>query len=126
MLACGIFTLIFIFTLQETNSHIDLRHDFIGLLKKLPDQDTYKLKQRIIDILVEWDQLLMNDFSGYRWARTSPELLDFSLVYVSKSKFHGEHYTQWTFYTSSFLDSYSIANVSRCGLEHCIRFENLF
>jgi hypothetical protein len=72
-------------------THFDLRHQFIGILKKLPDQDTYRLKQRIIVILAEWDQLLLDDFSRYRWARTS-ELCDFSLVYVSKSKFHGECY----------------------------------
>ena len=76
----------FYFVFQETNSHINLRHQFIDLMMKLPDQDTYKLKRRIIDILAEWGQLL-NDFSGYRWARTSPH---FSLVYVSKSKSQGE------------------------------------
>ena len=43
-----------------------------------------------MDILAKWKQLLLNDFSGGGWARTSPELCDFSLVYVSKSKFHGE------------------------------------
>ena len=59
------------------------------------------LKKRIIDILTEWDQLLLNDFSGCRWARISPELSDFSLVYVSKSKFHDKHCTQWKSYTSS-------------------------
>ena len=59
---------------------------------KLPDQDIYKLKQRAVDILAEWDQLLLNDLSGYRWARSSPDLHDYSLVYVSKSKSHGERY----------------------------------
>jgi hypothetical protein len=82
----------FFFILQGTNLHIDLRHYFIGALMKLPDQDTYKLEQRVKDILAEWDQLLLNDVSGYRWARTSPELCDFSLVYVSRSKSHGERY----------------------------------
>ena len=57
---------------------------------KLPDED--KLKQRVIDILAAWDQLLLNDFSGGCWARISPELGNFSLAYVSKSKFNGEHY----------------------------------
>ena len=52
---------------------------------KLPDED--KLKQRVMNILAGWNQLLLNDFSGGGWARTS---CDFSLVYVSKSKFHGE------------------------------------
>jgi hypothetical protein len=89
MLVCGIFTLMF-FIPQETNLHIKLRHHFIGVLMKLPDED--KLKQRVMDILAEWDQLLLNDFSGGRWAKTSSELFDFSLVYVSKSKFHGELY----------------------------------
>ena len=63
---------------------------------KLPDQDEYKLKQRIVDILAGWDQLLLHDSSGYRWARTSPELHEFSLVYVSKSKSQGEHYVSVT------------------------------
>ena len=58
---------------------------------KLPDQDEFKLKQRIIDILARWDQLPLNDLSGC-WAKTSPEFCDFSLFYVSKSKFDGEHY----------------------------------
>ena len=90
MLACGIFTpsLLFLLILQETNLHIDLRH-FIGVLMKLPGQD--KLKRRVIDIMAEWDpsQILLNDLSDYRWARTSPELCD-SLVYVSMSKSHSE------------------------------------
>ena len=54
---------------------------------KLPDED--KLKQRVMNILAEWNQLLLKDFSGGGWARTS---CDFSLVYVSTSKFHGERY----------------------------------
>ena len=57
---------------------------------KLPDED--KLKQRVMDILAEWDQLLLDEFSGGGWARTSPELCDVSLVYVSTSKFQGERY----------------------------------
>ena len=57
----------------------------IGVLMKLPDEDA--LKQRVMNILAEWNQLLLNDFSSGGWARTS---CDFSLVYVSKSKFHGE------------------------------------
>ena len=91
MLACWNFhtnILHFIF-LQETNLHIEL-HYFLGVLMKLPDEDN--LKQRVMDILAEWEQLLLNDFSGGRWARTSYGRNDFSLVYVSKSKFHGEHY----------------------------------
>ena len=53
-----------------------------------------KLKQSVIDILAEWDKLLLNDLPSYRWARPgiSPELCNSSLVYVSKSKSHGEHY----------------------------------
>ena len=74
-----------IIILQETNLHIDLRH----VLVKLPDQN--ESKQRAVGILTEWDQLLLNDLSSYRWARTS-ELCDFSLVYVSKSKSHGERH----------------------------------
>ena len=54
---------------------------------KLPDEDI--LKQRFIDLLAEWDQLL-NDFSC--WARTSSGLCDSSLVYLSKSKLHGERF----------------------------------
>ena len=51
-----------------------------------------KLKQSVIDILAEWDKRLLNDLPSYRWARISPELCNSSLVYVSKSKSHGEHY----------------------------------
>ena len=54
---------------------------------KLPYED--KLKQRVTAILVKWEQLLLNDFSGGGWART---LSDLFLVYVSKSKFHGKRY----------------------------------
>ena len=61
---------------------------------KLPDED--KLKQRVMHVLAEWDQLLLNDFSDGGWARTFPELYDFSLVYVSKSKVHGERYASDT------------------------------
>ena len=71
---------------------------------KLPDDD--KLKQRVRDILAEWDQLLLNDFVGGGWARTSPELCDFSLVYVSKSKFHGERYVSVK--TAEVLISHSL------------------
>ena len=62
---------------------------------KLSDED--KMKQRVTDILAKWEQLLLNDFSGGGWARTSPELCDSSLVYVSQSKFRGESYVsaQW-------------------------------
>ena len=88
-----IFTLIFLYFIsifQETNLHIELRHYYIGILTKSPDED--RLEQRVMDVLAEWDQLLLNDFSGGGWATTSPELYDFSLVYVSKTKFHGERY----------------------------------
>ena len=47
------------------------------------------MKQRVTAILVKWEQLLLNDFSGGGWART---LSDFFLVYVSKSKFQGKRY----------------------------------
>ena len=75
---------------QETNLHIKLQHYFIAVLMKLPDED--KSKQRVMNILAEWYQLLLSDFSGGRWARTFPGGYDFSLVYVSESKFHGERY----------------------------------
>ena len=67
--------------------HFKLRRYCIGILMKLPDEDI--LKQRFIDLLAEWDQLL-NDFSC--WARTSSGLCDSSLVYLSKSKLHGERF----------------------------------
>ena len=70
--------------------HIELRRRFVRFLRKLPDED--ELKQKVLNILAEWDQLLLNDFRGGCWAKTSPELCDFSLVYVSKSKFYGERY----------------------------------
>ena len=38
---------------QETNLHINLRHQFIDLIMKLPCKDTYKLKRRIMHILAE-------------------------------------------------------------------------
>ena len=118
MLACRMFTLIFfIFNiLQETNLHIELRDHFMGDLMNVPDED--KLKQRVMEILVEWHQLLLNDFSGGRWARTSSAWYNSSLVYVSKSKYHGERYVLAQTVGSPntpFLDSYRIANVSRCG-----------
>ena len=75
------------FILQETNLHIELRHDDI---MKLPDEA--ELKQRVMDVLAEWEQLLLNDFSGGRWAWTFPGSSDYSLVYVSKDKFNGERY----------------------------------
>ena len=78
------------YILQETNLHIKLRDHFIGVLMKLPDED--KLKQRVMDILAKWEQLLLNDFTGGCWAWTSPEWYDYSLVYVSKSKYHGERH----------------------------------
>ena len=92
MLACRIFTLFYFCFLffQETNLHIELRDHFIRVLTKLPNGD--KLKQRVMDILARWEQLLLSDFSGGGWTRTSPESCIFSLVYVSKSKFHGERY----------------------------------
>ena len=90
-----------------------------------------KLQQSVIDILAEWDKLLLNDLPSYRWARISPELCNSSLVYVSKSISHGEHYHDVSVNTvaspnTSFLNSYSITNVSRCRPEHCIRFETFF
>ena len=63
-----------------------------NISRRLCDQD--KLKQRVIEILAEWDRLLLNDsdLRDYRWAKTSPELCDLSLDYVSKIKFQGERY----------------------------------
>ena len=71
--------------LQETNIHVDLRNHLnnINLLKIL-NQDQDELRSKIVNILAEWDQLLSNNLSGYCWARTSVQLDDFSLVYVSK------------------------------------------
>ena len=73
-------------------------------------------------ILDEWDKLQLNDFLSYRWARVSPELCDFSLVYVSQSKSDGEHYHDVSLNieaspNTSFLNSYSIANVSTVTLQ---------
>ena len=57
----------FLSILQVTNLHIDLRH-LIGVLMKLPHagQDELKQPERVIDIMVEWDQILLNDLSDYR------------------------------------------------------------
>ena len=122
--ACGIFTLIFFYFLipQETNLHIKLQHYFNSDLTKLPEEE--KLKQRVMKILAKWDQLLLNDFSGGRWAMTLVGWYDYSLVYISKSKFHGECYISVLIVASSntpFLNKYRIAKVSRCWTEHCIR-----
>jgi hypothetical protein len=59
-------------------------------LLKSPDHDKYRLKQRVTDLLAEWDQLLLNNLDEYRWARTSPKLCDYSLIYLPKNKFHGK------------------------------------
>ena len=122
--ACGIFTLIFFYfpIPQETNLHIKLQHYFNSDLTKLPEEE--KLKQRVMKILAKWDQLLLNDFSGGRWAMTLVGWYDYSLVYISKSKFHGECYISVLIVASSntpFLNKYRIAKVSRCWTEHCIR-----
>jgi len=77
------------FFLQETNIHISFRHA-LGRLMNLPDHDKYRLKQRVTDLLAEWDQLLLNNLDEYRWARTSPKLCDYSLIYLPKNKFHGK------------------------------------
>ena len=59
----------------------------------MESSDEDKLKQRVMDILAKWEQLLLNDFNGGGWARaTSAVWNDLSLAYVSKSKYHGERY----------------------------------
>ena len=79
----------------------------------LPDQGTYKLKERAIDISVKLAPLLLKDLSGYRWARTS-ELRDSSnsLVYVSKSKYHGEPYVSVQSGTVEVLISHSLTHAA--------------
>ena len=94
--------------LQETHIYIKLRDYCIYLLTDLSDEDI--LKRSVMDLLDEWNQQLLNDFSDGCWARTSSKLRDssFSLVYVSKSKFHGEHLCigstqQWKSYIFFFF-----------------------
>ena len=77
---------------QTTNIHINLRRILDEGWLTIPGQD--KIKQRAIDILDEWEQLL-NNLDNYCWARVAspspPRPCDFlSLVYVPKDKRHGE------------------------------------
>ena len=95
--------ILYFIILQETNLDIELRHRFNDFLMTLPDGD--KLKQRVVNILAEWDQVLLNDLSGGRWVRTSPDWHDLSLVYVSKSRFHGERYVSVVSPNTSFLNT---------------------
>ena len=99
------------------------------MLTEVSDEDV--LKQRVMNLLAEWNQLLLNDFSDGRWARTSSELRDstFSLVYVSKRKFQGERYV--SVHNAGnlnipFLNSYRNANIWRWGPEHFIRLKTFF
>lgn len=45
-----------------------------------------------MEILDGWDQILLNNVGDYRWARSSSDWSDYSLVYLSKDKHHGEHF----------------------------------
>ena len=78
-----------------TNIHVNLRRIIDEGWLTIPGQD--KIKQRVMDILDECEQLLLNNLDDYCWARVAsaspPRPCDFlSLVYVPKDKRHGECY----------------------------------
>ena len=87
----------FLPSLQMTNIHVDLRRIIVEDWLTIPGQD--KLKQRAMDILDKWDQLLLNNLDDYCWARVpsrSPLALlsngcdHLSLVYIPRDKRHGK------------------------------------
>ena len=72
---------------QKTHIHIYLRR--IVVEDWISGQD----KQEAIEILHEWEELLLNNLNDfdYSWARTSSQRLhDHSLVYIPKDKRQGE------------------------------------
>lgn len=78
-----------------TDIHIDLRRIIAEDWLTIPGQDTYK--QRAMNILDGWEQLLLNNLDDYCWVRVaspSPPIAQkwdyLSLVYVPKDKRHGE------------------------------------
>jgi hypothetical protein len=79
-----------------TNIHIDLRRIIVEDWLAMPGQD--KFKQRAVDILDKWEQLLLNNLDDCCWVRIasgSPLLRvrdHLSLVYVPKDKRDGECY----------------------------------
>jgi hypothetical protein len=88
---------IIIIFLQITNIHIDLRRIIVEDWLAMPGHD--KFKQRAMDILDKWEQLLLNNLDDYCWVRiasSSPlrpsDHLSLSLVYVPKDKRDGECY----------------------------------
>ena len=106
----------FFLSLQMTNIHIDLRRIIVEDWLKGED----KLKQRAMDILSKWEQLLLKNLDGYRWARVSsrsPLALQpngpcnhrshLSLVYVPRDKRRGERY--FPTYRESDLLSHQLA-----------------
>jgi hypothetical protein len=120
-------------SLQMTNVHIDLRRIIVEDWLTIPGED--KLKQRAIDILGQWEQLLLsNDLDDYCWARVAspspPRYCVHSLVYVPKDKRHGEPIVFSSLRGNPYISLFyfkkycSIAKGFRlrCA-EHCIRFE---
>ena len=84
--------ILFFFPFQLTNIHIILRRIIVEGWLTIPGQDN--LKQRAMDILNKWEQLLLYNLDYY-WARvasSSQLLCDHSLVYVPKDKRHGKRY----------------------------------
>ena len=80
-----------------TNIHIDLRRIIVEDWLTIPGQD--KFKQRAMNILNKWEQLLLNNLDDCRWARVESRSPlrrrpcdHLSLVYVPKDKRHGERY----------------------------------
>ena len=102
---------------QETHMHIDLHRIVVRNQLMIPGQDN--LKQRAMNILDEWEQLLSNSLDDYCWARTSPQHLDnYSLVYIPEHKRQGEYYLRVSYLV------YSAMNIYRYS-EYHIRFEAL-
>jgi hypothetical protein len=80
-----------------TNTHIDLRRIIVEDWLTIPGQE--KFKQRAMDILDKWEQVLLNDLqvNDYFWARvaspSSPRPYNHhSLVYVPRHKRQGERH----------------------------------
>jgi hypothetical protein len=112
-----------------TNIHIDLRRIIVEDWLAMPGQD--KFKQRAVDILDKWEQLLLNNLDDCCWVRIasgSPLLRvrdHLSLVYVPKDKRDGECYFlafEWSHI--SCIISNSVENGFRPRRpEYCIWFE---
>jgi hypothetical protein len=79
------------FSLQMTNIHVYLRRIIVEDWFTTLGQD--KFRQKAMDILNGWEQLLLNNLDDYCWARVASSPARYhSLVYVPKEKRRGERY----------------------------------